>query len=207
MKDQYKNVSKGYDIIIEPMVRRLKSMGLEMYPVNKNTAVLDIGCGTGSLLYMYQQYTDNISGIDLSPAMIKVARKKLNEKADLITGSATKTEFQSLSFDLITCSLILHEVSDVVRIEILKEATRILHNNGRILLIDYHPGPIENFEGVYSKIIKKIFEFLAGGDHHKNYRHFIKNGGLPRLIAKAGLKIENQKIAGGGNFGIFVLRK
>lgn len=207
MKDQYKNVSKGYDIIIEPMVRRLKSMGLDMYPVNKNTAVLDIGCGTGSLLYMYQKYTDNISGIDLSPAMIKVARKKLNEKANLTAGSATKTEFQPLSFDLITCSLILHEVSDVVRIEILKEATRILHNNGRILLIDYHPGPIENFEGVYSKIIIKIFEFLAGGDHHKNYRHFIKNGGLPRLIAKAGLKIENQKIAGGGNFGIFVLRK
>ncbi|MBM9519597.1 methyltransferase domain-containing protein [Desulforhopalus vacuolatus] len=207
MKDQYKNVSKGYDRIIEPMVRNLKIMGLEMSPVSKNTSVLDIGCGTGSLLKIYQKYTENISGIDVSLSMIRVARKKLNEKANLIVGSATKTEFKPHSFDLITCSLILHEVSDVIRIEILKEATRILQNNGRILLIDYHPGPIENFEGVYSKIVIRFFEFLAGGDHHKNYRHFIKNGGLPRVIEKAGLKIEKERITGGGNFGIFVLRK
>lgn len=178
-----------------------------MYPVNKNTTVLDIGCGTGSFLSMYQNYTDNIFGIDLSPSMIKVARKKLGEKVSLIVGSATKTEFKPHSFDLITCSLILHEVSDVVRIEILTEAKRILQNDGRIILIDYHPGPIEKFEGIYSKLVIRFFEFLAGGDHHKNYLQFVKKGGLPRLIGKAGLKIENQRITGGGNFGIFVLRK
>jgi ubiquinone/menaquinone biosynthesis C-methylase UbiE len=110
-------------------------------------------------------------------------------------------------FDLIICSLILHEVSEVVRIEILKEAKRILQNDGRILLIDYHPGPIKKFKGIYSKLIITFFEFLAGGEHYKNYNQFIKNGGLPSLIEKLGLKIENQKIVSGGNFGIFILRK
>lgn len=207
IKDQYKVASKLYDKIIEPMISTLKNIGLKMYPVNKNTIVLDIGCGTGSLLSIYQNYTSKIFGIDLSPSMIRIARKKLGQKANIILGSATKTEFKTNYFNLITCSLILHELSESVRIEILKEAKRILKNDGKILLIDYHPSPIKKFKGFYTKIIIIIIEFLAGREHYKNYNQFIKNGGVPNLIQKLGLKIENQKILWRGNCGIFILSK
>jgi ubiquinone/menaquinone biosynthesis C-methylase UbiE len=207
MKDQYKSVAKWYDKIIEPLLSGLKAIGLKMHHVNENTTVLDIGCGTGTLLSLYQKYTSKIFGIDLSSSMIKVARKKLGMETNLIIGSATKMEFKEHQFDLITCSFILHEVPQIVRMEILKEAKRALQNDGRILLIDYHPGPIKKLKGIYSKLIITFFEFLAGGDHYRNYRQFIKNGGLPSLIEKLGLKIENQKIVSGGNFGIFILSK
>ncbi len=94
-----------------------------------------------------------------------------------------------------------------VRVGVLIEAKRILKNDGRILLIDFHPGPIRKFKGVYSKIIITIAENLAGREHFKNYRHFIRNGGLPKLIETTGLKIIDQKIVSGGNFGIYLLKK
>jgi SAM-dependent methyltransferase len=119
-----------------------------------------------------------------------------------------KEIFQNKSYLLfITCSLILHEVPQKVRLDILKEAKRVLRNEGRILLIDYHPGPINKAKGLYSKLIINLIEFLAGREHYTNYCHFIKNGGLPSLIDLLELKVENQKILSGGNFGIFILSK
>jgi ubiquinone/menaquinone biosynthesis C-methylase UbiE len=93
-----------------------------------------------------------------------------------------------------------------IREEVLSEAKRVLKSRGRILLIDFHPGPIKKLKGVYSKIIITIAEILAGGDHYRNYRHFIRNGGLPSLIKSSGLQIEAQKIVSGGNFGLFLLK-
>ncbi|MEN8122283.1 MAG: methyltransferase domain-containing protein [Bacteroidota bacterium] len=207
MKDQYKNIATWYDRIFEPMNIGLREIGMRMYPVKEGMNVLDIGCGTGAHLKLYQKEKCNIFGIDLSPAMLKVARNKLGDEADLKLCDATGTGFENNKFDLILSSTVLHEMPQEVRIDVLMEAKRILRNEGRILLIDFHPGPIRKFKGVYSKIIITISEILAGSEHYKNYRHFIKNGGLSSLIESLGFEIVDQKIVSGGNFGIVLLKK
>ncbi len=93
-----------------------------------------------------------------------------------------------------------------VRVDVLNEAKRILKQDGRLLLIDFHTGPIRGFKGIYSKIIITISEILAGREHYKNYRHFMENGGLPNLIELCGFIIDDKKIVSGGNFGIFLLK-
>lgn len=207
MKDQYRNIANWYDRIFEPLNSGLRNIGIKMYPVNEGMNILDIGCGTGAHLRLYQKEKCNIYGIDSSAAMLKVAQKKLGAYADLTLGSATDLEFADDKFDVILCSAVLHEMSQKVRLDVLKEAKRVLKHDGRILLIDFHPGPIKNFKGVYSRIIITISEVFAGREHYKNYRHFIKNGGLPSLVKSEGLEIEDQKIVSGGNFGIFLLKK
>ena len=139
--------------------------------------------------------------------MLKVAQNKLGDEAELKLCDATKTGFEDNKFDLILSSTVLHEMPQQVRIDVLKETKRILKNDGRILLIDFHPGPIKKFKGVYSKIIITISEILAGREHYKNYRHFIKNGGLSGLIESLGFEVVDQKIVSGGNFGIILLKK
>ena len=178
-----------------------------MFPVSEGMNVLDIGCGTGAHLKLYQKERCNIYGVDLSAAMIEVARKKLGDPAILINGSAAELAIGNAQFDLILCSTVLHEVSQKTREEALIETKRVLKSNGRILLIDFHPGPVKKFRGVFSKIIITISEILAGRDHYRNYRHFMKNGGLPVLIDIVGLEIEDRKIVSGGNLGIFLLKK
>lgn len=205
MKDQYKNIASWYDRIFEPMNSGLRKIGLRMFPVKPDMNVLDIGCGTGAHLSLYQKEKCKIFGIDLSPAMLKVAKNKLGNDAELKLCNAADTGFNDNMFDLILSSTVLHEMPEKSRLEVLNEAKRILKKDGRILLIDFHPGKLKNFKGVYSKIIITIAEILAGREHFKNYRQFIKNGGLPNLIKHTGLKIIEQRIVSGGNFGIFLL--
>ena len=207
MKDQYKNIAKWYDLIFESMNVGLRKIGMKMYPVKAGMNVLDIGCGTGAHLSLYQKANCNVFGVDLSSSMLKVAKEKLGESADLKLCNATDTGFDDNNFDLILSSTVLHEMPEITRIEILKEARRILKSDGRILLIDFYPGPIKKFKGIYTKIIITIAEIFAGREHFKNYRYFIKNGGLPELLKRTGLKIMDKRIVSGGNFGIFLLGK
>ena len=178
-----------------------------MFPVSKGMKVLDIGCGTGTHLKMYQEKKCNIFGVDLSESMLNVAKKKLGRNATLELYDATNTPFSEDFFDLVYCMTVLHEMDEDIRIGVLKEADRILKSNGRILLIDFHNGQIKRFKGIISKIIITIFEIAAGRKHFKNYRHFIRNGALPGLIKSQNFVIENQKIVGGGTFGMFLLKK
>ena len=206
MKDQYKNIAKWYDKIFEPMNRGLRNIGFKMAPVNKDMNVLDIGCGTGAHLRIYQKENCNIYGIDLSQAMINVASCKLGKDAHLSLGSATNMEFEDNKFDLVLCSTVLHEMSQKVREEVLEEAKRVLKRTGHMLIIDFHPGPIKKIKGYISKIIITISEILAGSEHFKNYRQYMKNGGIPAIINMVGFIIEDYKIVSGGTFGVFVVR-
>jgi len=206
MKDQYRNIANWYDRIFEPMNSGLRKIGLKMYPVKAGMYVLDIGCGTGAHLKLYQNQNCNVFGIDLSEAMLKVAENKLGENADLKFCDASKTPYSNDNFDLILSSTVLHEMSQQVRVDVLNEAKRILKQDGRLLLIDFHTGPIKGFKGIYSKLIITISEILGGQEHYKNYLHFMKAGGLPNLIELCDFIIEDKKIVSGGNFGIFLLR-
>jgi ubiquinone/menaquinone biosynthesis C-methylase UbiE len=207
MKDQYKFIANWYDKIFEPLNSGLREIGLKMHPAEEGMDVLDIGCGTGAHLKMYQEEKCNVFGIDLSDAMLKVARNKLGKNADLRLCDAANTSFSENKFDLILISTVLHELSQEARVDVLNEVRRILKKDGRLLLIDFHPGPLKKIKGFFRKIIITIAELAAGGEHYKNYRHFIKIGGLPNLIEICGFQVEDKKIVSGGNFGIFLLKK
>ena len=207
MKDPYKNVASWYDKILDPFNNGLRQIGLKMFPVTEGMNILDMGCGTGAHLKIYQEKGCNLFGIDLSPAMLNMAKKKLAPDAKLELYDATNTSFPDGFFDLIYSMTVLHEMDEEVRIGVLKEADRILKPNGRILFIDFHNGPIRKLKGVVSKIVITFFEMVAGKRHFKNYRHFIRNGALPRLIKSRNFEIVDQKIVAGGTFGLFLLRK
>jgi len=205
MKDQYKNIAAWYDRIFERMNSGLRQIGMKMYPVKAGINVLDIGCGTGAHLKLYQNEKCSVFGVDLSPAMLKTAEINLGSDADLQLCDASNTPFDDNEFDLILSSTVLHEMPPQTRIDVLTEAKRLLKKDGRILLIDFHTGPIKKFKGIFAKIRITLAEIAAGREHFKNYRNFMKNGGLPNLIESLGFEIENKKIVSGGTFGIFLL--
>ena len=202
----YARSAKWYDLVIEPLVKTLRTTGLGLFPPVAGMSVLDIGCGTGTHLGIYRQAGCRVYGIDLSPAMLNVARSKLTGQAGLCLGDGSRMPFADESFDLITAMFALHAMPPSPRRQIISEAKRGMRHDGRFLVIDYHPGPLRFPAGWFYKSVIAGIEFLAGGEHFANYRGFIANGGLAFLLTGSSLVVDRHKIVGGGTIGLYLLR-
>lgn len=204
--DDYRAIAKRYDTLISPLNAGLRDIGLKMHPPEPGMDVLDVGCGTGEYLLRFQRAGCNVYGLDMSPSMLGVARGKLGDGARLHLGDATQMPFRDDQFDLITTTLMLHEMPQDVRMETLGEMKRTLKPDGRLLLIDFHPGKRSFPKGWIARPVITFIEMLAGGEHFKNFRRFMRMGGLPTLIPEAGLAVEKQKVVTGGNMALFLLK-
>lgn len=203
--DPYRNYANFYDKIFERMNSGLRKLGLRMFPPSAAMNVLDVGCGTGIHLEMYRTAGCAVYGIDTSPSMLAVARARLGEDADLRLGDATQMPFEDGMFDLVVCMLALHEMDQTVRLSTVQEMLRVLRPSGRILVIDFHPGPVRSLKGWWTKMIIFFSEVAAGRRHFRNYRHFMSIRGLPAIIDSNQLVVDDQKVVGGGTLALYLL--
>jgi SAM-dependent methyltransferase len=99
--------------------------------------VLEVAVGTGRNFPFYPERV-RLTGIDLSPAMLEIARKKADElglDADLGEGDAQELPFPDASFDAVVCTLSLCTIPDDRRP--VAEMKRVLRPRGRLLLLDH----------------------------------------------------------------------
>ena len=207
MKDPYRLTARWYDPIFEPINKGLRLLGLRMFRPKKGMSILDVGCGTGVLLEFYKRYNCHLYGIDTSAAMIAIAEKRLGTEAELRLGSAAEMPYPDHSFDLVTSMLVLHEIERPIQLAILDEIKRVLKPAGRLLLVDFNPGPVEFFDGWRTKGIILISEIAAGREHFKNYRRFMSAGGLQHLVDTAKLTVIKQKVVAGGPIKLLLVGK
>lgn len=203
--DPYKHVAAIYDRIFEPMNKGLRFMGLRMFTPLRDSSILDIGCGTGLHLEMYRNFGCSLYGIDTSPSMLEKAEARLGKNVDLRKADATEIPFNSDFFDLVLCMLVLHEMDDNIRYKVLNEMHRVVKQNGRVLVIDFHAGKARLPLGSLFKTIIFISEFAAGSRHFRNYRQFMSSGGLPTLIDRSQMKIEKKKITDNGTMALYLV--
>ncbi len=203
-KDPYRWSAGFYDTIFDSMNMGLRIHGIRMAPPDKGMKVLDVGCGTGVHLGLYKKYGCTLYGIDPSPAMMQVARKRLGEDAELYIGDATEMPYDNRSFDLIICMLVLHELDSTKRLPLVEEMKRVLGHDGSILFIDYNCGSVKPFGGWFTKLFILIAEKAAGRVHYRNFKDFRSSGGLPTLISASRLVEVQRKIVGGGNLALHI---
>jgi ubiquinone/menaquinone biosynthesis C-methylase UbiE len=205
-KDPYKNIAKFYDKFTEPSLVLLRKIMLKMALPEEDMRVLEVGCGTGENLKLFKKSGCEVYGIDLSPSMTKVATKKLGENAHILLGDASQLPYSDNHFDLVIAMLTLHEMSNSIRSPIISEMKRVMKPDGRLLIVDFHPGPIHFPKGWLYKINILFFERIAGREHFRNYRNFLATKGLLPLIKANNLYVEKEKIVGGGNLALFSLK-
>jgi ubiquinone/menaquinone biosynthesis C-methylase UbiE len=203
--DSYLDFAKWYDPLFGRVLGGLREMAARIADPKSGMRVLDIGCGTGAQLAIYQEAGCEVYGIDLSQPMLRIARTKLSDQAVLTNGDATKMPFPDQAFDLVLSSLFLHQLDADVRSVALGEAKRVVHPDGRILLVDFHPGPLNSIKGKLTKFLISSVEFMAGWEHYSNSRDFLSRGGIPYLASNHHLKVRKKIIVRDGNFGIFLL--
>ena len=207
MADPYKKVAACYDRLFERFNKGLWEIGLSLHPPQQHMRVLDIGCGTGAHLRIYQKAGCDVFGIDMSPSMLKQARKRLGRSGFLCLANAAKAPMVKRSFDLVLISFVLHEMPPAIRLDVLHAVKTLLKEEGRLIIVDYHPGPIKGMKGRALKLFIYCVEMAAGMKHFWNYRNFLSNNGLPEVLSRQDLSIEKIKIVSGGNLAVVMAQR
>ena len=200
------NIARWYDTIFEGVLGGLRSMAARVVPPAEGMRVLDIGCGTGAQLAIYQAGGCQVFGIDLSQPMLRVARSNLDHPAVLTIADALRIPYPDRTFDLVISSLFLHQINPGMRAAVLNEAARVLQPEGQILLIDFHFQNKRSIKGKLTHAFISMIEFFAGWEHFSNSRDFLAQGGIPPLAADHGLQNRKTFVVGNGNLGVYLLR-
>lgn len=204
--DPYRHSASYYDRVIEPLLAALREIGMALLPPRPGLRVLDVCCGTGTLLARYAQRGCEVAGVDRSPAMLSVAAHKGGPRGRLAVADAGHLPYGAGSFDLVLFTMCLHEMPRPVRPVALAEARRVLAADGRLLIVDYHPGRLSVPRGWLQRALITVIEAAGGWEHFSGYRSFLRAGGVPGLAAEARAEVDAAKIVAGGNLGLFVLR-
>ncbi len=100
--------------------------------------VLEVGCGPGVLTAWLVDQGAAVTAMDVSPAMLELARQSVGDKADLVVADlAAALPFGPSRFDLVVASLVLHYVRDWVAA--LRELRRVLSQDGAVVFSTHHP--------------------------------------------------------------------
>ncbi len=107
--------------------------------------LLDLGTGTGRILLALKDVAVRGTGIDFSREMLVIARANL-ERADLTNFQVRLGEVQSLPLadavaDLVSIHQVLHYLDNPQAA--IREATRVLKPDGRLMIVDFAPHEIE----------------------------------------------------------------
>jgi demethylmenaquinone methyltransferase/2-methoxy-6-polyprenyl-1,4-benzoquinol methylase len=207
MSDPYQKLAGVYDRFVEPVNRGVRRYVFRLFPPESGKRVLEVGCGTGTNLMFYRQKENVLCGLDLSPAMLKQARAKLENTAFLQQGDALHMPYRDGTFDVVLAMLTLHEMPERIREGVMAEMVRVTKKGGRLLVTDYRAGHLRFPRGWLYRLIILFFEIAAGREHFRNYRSFLRHKGLPELLRKQPVRIEREKIIAAGNLHILALRK
>ncbi len=92
MEQYAEGFAQAYDEHWSPYPTRAAEQLLRLHQVldpGAERRVLDIGCGTGIVAAQFQQAGYEVTGLDVSEAMLRRARNRLGDNAVLVHGDAT----------------------------------------------------------------------------------------------------------------------
>jgi SAM-dependent methyltransferase len=119
----------------DPGVRAAWARRLRAWLPERASDVLDLGCGTGSLSLLAAEQGHRVTGVDLSPAMIDLARAKLaGRDALFLHGDAVAPPVGEERFDVLLVRHLLWALPDPGRV--LRHWRGLLRPGGRLVLVE-----------------------------------------------------------------------
>ena len=153
--------------------------------VQPGEVVLDLGCGTGTLLetLLTQRPEARYVGVDPDAQVLGIASRKLRRHASvvrLLTGYGDNLPVADRAFDIVVSTLTFHHLTDLAKRATLTEVHRVLRPTGRFLLID--------FGRPTSRAAKVLLTVGSLFDGRANMRANLA-GELPTLLHQAGFAV------------------
>ena len=138
-RQNYDRMSRWYDLFAASE-KKFTEFGLQLLGIKEGEYALEIGFGTGhSLVTLAEQVEEAglVAGVELSPGMIAVARKRIQAESpdrsvQMMQGDGTLLPFVQNSFDAVFLSFTLELFGDDEIPVVLNECHRVLKCEGRL---------------------------------------------------------------------------
>lgn len=178
-----------YDVVTLPLAR-LRDEVARAIDFDRGARVLDVATGTGAQARALAKQAGEVVGIDLSEAMLRIARRKIRlPNVTFLRADAADLPFDDASFDVSCISFALHEMPRSVRERVVQEMVRVTKPGGSVVVVDYAlPRSVAARWLVYHAI--KLYE----RDH---YADFVRSD-LQALLRHAGVDVEEARPTLGG---------
>ncbi|MCH7543985.1 MAG: class I SAM-dependent methyltransferase [Proteobacteria bacterium] len=174
-----------YDVLDLPFeygrYRRLRRLMFE----GLSGRLLDAGVGTGRNIAFYPDGGE-VTGIDLSPAMIARARRRsdrLGRAVDLLQRDVSATAFADNHFDAVIATFLFCVLEKDQQLPALMELARICREGGEIRLLDYvySENPVRRFVmRLWAPWVRAVF----GAAFDRDTERYVAAAGLELLARR-----------------------
>ena len=193
-------------------------------PLN-NKAALDLACGTGDIAFALSRQGALVTGLDITPRMVEIARSKIpgtehrvahteHRTPNFVVGDMMALPFPDGHFDVVTTGYGLRNVP--VLEGALAEIARVLRPGGQLLSLDFNHPSNTLVRGVYFGYLTVVGGALGYALHRDadTYRYIPESlrryPGAPEVAGRlraAGFAIAEWQPVLGGLMAIHTARK
>ncbi|HWO19841.1 MAG TPA: class I SAM-dependent methyltransferase [Kofleriaceae bacterium] len=167
--------------IIPPITRFVREAGGA-----ERVRLLDVACGTGRTLHQLWRAHPALRlwGIDLSPAYVRTARRRLADVGELALAveNAEHLPFADGAFDVATSVYLFHELPHNARRNVVRELFRVVRPGGLVVIED--SAQLAESAEIASALRQFPREF-----HEPFYAKYLEDD-LAAVLAEAGFAVE-----------------
>jgi demethylmenaquinone methyltransferase/2-methoxy-6-polyprenyl-1,4-benzoquinol methylase len=206
----FATIANRYDLITVLLSygqdRRWKERLIDLAAPLDGRRVLDLACGTGDLTFAAADQGANVTGLDLTPRMIELAREKpAGHRAGFVVGDMMALPFPDASFDVVTTGYGLRNVP--VLQTAIAEIHRVLAPGGVLLSLDFNRPANRALRAVYLAYLTAVGSAVGLALHGspdtyryiaESIRHYPGAAGVVECLQAAGFgAVEWRPVLGG----------
>ncbi len=132
-------------------------------------SLLDVGCGTGYFTRRFAESAGAVTGVDMNPAMLRVAQTQAGAGERYLTGDARALPFPDRSFDLctpVTALGFIHEqrqaLAEILRVTRRRFAIGLLNRHSLLYLQKGRGGGHGAYHGAHWHTAAEVRALFAG---------------------------------------------
>lgn len=205
----FATIASRYDLITRVLSfgldQRWKRQLVVASGVGAGKRALDLACGTGDIAALLAARGATVIGLDITPAMLRLARAKPGGSAiTWIAGDMTALPFPDASVDVITIGYGLRNVPDLSKA--IMEAHRVLISDGQLASLDFNRPRSRVVRFIYLSYLTAIGSVLGWLLHRDadtyryipaSIRRYPGATGVAQLMEESGFDVRVQPVLGG----------
>ena len=158
----FDDVAPKYDLVNDVLsmgqTRRWRRIVVDAVGAERGQKVLDLAAGTGTSSEPYADAGIHVVACDFSLGMLRVGKRRRPD-IDFVAGDATNLPFADNSFDAVTISFGLRNVSDPKLA--LREMLRVTKPGGRMVIAEFSQPTFAPWRTVYTEYLMRALPAIA----------------------------------------------